>query len=372
MVAKLREGWVLISASVAWEDGSAKVRAGPFEFIVQSALVGEGDHPTVDYAVYGLAMLSMSARLAISIEQPVSTDTAARITRIARAFELFDLPYLGRLDLTFSQLVPPVTLTGRQKGIVCVSGGIDSAHAALRAKAEHGFTHGLLIAGADYPYQGSAGFDELETRVRRICGIVGLELAIVRTSVREVPCLWEMMHGLNLAMCLNCLAPRFELGGFALDYSGIEDLYRHPWGNSRPLASLLSRPSFPILTFGSDEGRIEKLEEIMRRAPAIADHLSVCWVDISTGNNCGRCHKCTITRLALHSCGIDDTVAFPKEPPLAELIAGWSFPDSTPLQQVMRLRALELLWNLPADSPYRPLIADYDKRLNEWLKQAAR
>lgn len=353
----------MLDAHCTWRNQAAQVVAGPYAFVVECPLIVPSDHATVDFAIFGLAILSMSANTGIHVGQPVSRDTVVQIEKLRLAFELWDIAGLGPLQLTFSNIVDSQR-QGAENKIVCLSGGIDSGYAAIRAKRDLGFTHALLIAGADYPHEGGPAFEQLAARVACISGLIGLEPVILRTSIRNVPFNWEMLHSLTLGMCLNFLAPKFAGGGFALDHTGPQELYIFPWGNSRPLATLLSRPSFPIASFGADEDRLEKLRVIVTECPEAADHLSVCWEDRTTGGNCGTCHKCARTRLGFHAMGIDEPAAFPHRPALETLISKWPMPTTAGRYRAMRLIVLELLSHLP-HSPYRPYLLDYARRLSE-------
>lgn len=355
-------GHELIDANITSDGPTAHISAGPYEFFVECSAIEAGDPQTFDFAVYGLAVLSMSAQMPIHIRQPVSSDTASQFEKLRRAFELWDIEGLAPLQLTFSDVVEPRPHSSQRK-VVCVSGGIDSGYAAIKAKRDLGFTHALLIAGADYHHDGGPAFDELADRVGAICRFIGLELITLRTSIRTVPFNWEMLFTLNLGMCLNFLAPGFAAGGYALDYSGPQELYAFPWGNNRPLAALLSRPSFPIIHFGADEDRWEKLGAILNEGPGLADWLSVCWEDHMTGGNCGKCYKCSTTRLLFHSFGIDAPAAFPVRPPLEQLIGNWPLPTTAAHFKRAKVRTLELLAHLP-DSPFRPDLLEFNRKLD--------
>ena len=137
-------------------------------------------------------------------------------------------------------------------------------------------TRGLLIAGADYPSIEHRGFVDLRSRVSNIMQTLGMSLVVVETDIKKLPFNWEMLHSLNLAMCLSYLSPKFVAGGFAMDNTPQQDLARHPWGNSAALCKTMSLGYFPITPLVGELDRVEKIAAIAERDPALLRQLSVC------------------------------------------------------------------------------------------------
>ena len=117
--------------------------------------------------------------------------------------------------LKLNNIVEATHPKSSQPGLICLSGGIDSTFAALECQNEHNISHGLLIAGADYPSKDSPGFISLKSRVDKIASTLNLDLVVVETSIRKHGFQWEMLHTLNLAMCLNLNAHQFGFGVIA-------------------------------------------------------------------------------------------------------------------------------------------------------------
>ena len=329
--------------------GRITVIAGPHRFWIESDdTTLPGRHATVDFAVYGLAGLSMSAGLSLTIDDPVSRAMASTLARMTQAFDLLALPRLHPLRITLTQVVDDPAVPVPDRGLLCLSGGIDSTFAATEAR-HHGVTHGLLIAGADYPDAECAGYRELRQRVDGIARRLGLQLTEVRTTIRTVPFRWDMLHALNLAMCLTFLAPDFRQGAFALDNTLLQDLARHPWGNSAGLASTLGQRSFPIHSYGQNHDRVEKLRAIAATDPGLLPLLSVCWRDTAQGGNCGACTKCVMTRLNLLAISQPEAAMFPDAPPLQAALSALRPSRKPRVARGELLRLSENLWHLPDD-----------------------
>ena len=356
-------------ARLTWSGRRAEIAAAGHSFFIESDAVAQGDHGRADFAAFGLAILSMSAGVAIRLDQPVSHGVAGALQRLAQAFDLWQWPGLHPLRLWLPHIAPDVVPQGDAR-IICASGGVDSTSSAIEARAE-GFTHGLLIAGADYPHDSVTAYGELKDRVEAICRTLGLTLIEVRTSLRQAPCNWEMLHTLGLAMCLYFVSPGFRAGGFALDNSLTQDLARHPWGNSAALAWILGSGPFPIHGYGQHRDRIDKLRLIAAQTPQLVGHLAVCWRDTGSGGNCGACEKCTWTRLALLCCGLDESVAFPAAPPLAEAVRSRSVPARLYNVRGMYVRLVELLWHLP-EGPEKALVGAHIIQLRKVMRQMER
>ncbi len=356
-------------ARLTWNGRRAEIAAAGHSFFIESDAVAQADHGRADFAAFGLAILSMSTGLSIRLDQPVSRGVAGALQRLAQAFDLWQWPGVHPLRLWLPVIASDVAPQGEAR-IICASGGVDSTSSAIEARAD-GFTHGLLIAGADYPHDSVMAYGQLKYRVGAICSTLGLALVEVRTSLRRAPCNWEMLHSLGLAMCLYFVSPGFRAGGFALDNSLVQDLARHPWGNSAALAWIVGSGPFPIRGYGEHRDRVDKLRLIAARAPELVGQLSVCWRDTGSGGNCGACDKCTWTRLALLCCGLEESAAFPSAPPLADALRSRGVPQRLFNVKGMHVRLVELLWHLP-EGPEKVLAGAHLLRLRQVMRQMER
>ncbi|WP_167852820.1 hypothetical protein, partial [Pseudotabrizicola sediminis] len=264
-----------------------------------------------------LAAISSRTNRTIRFDQPVSASAVDAISRINYTFWLWSLASISppRLELTNIVPDPVVEDSGHQKKVICLSGGVDSVSSAIAAKAESNYTHGLLIAGADYPSAEHQGFIELQDRVDAICKIIGLDLVVVETNFRTMMSLdWELHHSFLLAMSLHYHSDLFSEGSYALDAPPINEIIQHPWGNCFALMHLFSLKALPLRAYGNLMHRAERAKFISNYSTELINKLSVCWVDTSTGSNCGHCLKCRRTRDIFDHIGISTKEMFKNHP----------------------------------------------------------
>ncbi|MDT8344877.1 MAG: hypothetical protein RQ752_10660 [Thermohalobaculum sp.] len=318
----------------------------------------------VDFALFGLAALSMSDNIEITVDQPVSASAARQIAMLAHVYHAFALVNIAplRLDLTNIVADPSPIATGRK--IVCFSGGADSTAGAVEAVTRHGYTHALLIAGADYPSADHPGFIDLRVRVGRMADRLGLGLVTVETDIRALRVNWRMTHALCIAMCLHAHGAVFDAGGFGADTSDLADLVCHPWGMSNGLIDTLGTALLPVDLFNRTLWRPERLARIISHDPALARDLAVCWVDTRSSGNCGTCQKCLRTRMNLQSLGFDASGMFAQTPDLLATVRALDVPASFTSIRLELSRMSEVHHFMPA-GPLRTAVGLHVEQLRE-------
>ena len=133
----------------------------------------------------------------------------------------------------------------------------------LLCRAVESGTDSLLIKGADYLLNETAGFEDLKNRVAGISSELGLQTTIMETNLREFMTNYKMQHAGMLASCLHCLgAIGFAHGAYAADYPRWQEIIAFPWGNLSGIADTLTTQSFPISHVGEEFGRSEKIKRI--------------------------------------------------------------------------------------------------------------
>ncbi|MDT8344876.1 MAG: hypothetical protein RQ752_10655 [Thermohalobaculum sp.] len=317
-----------MDAHITQHGDTAAVRVGDRAFAVQTPpgwLTGIG---AVDFALFGLAAISMSDNIEITLHQPVTASAAESLERLTYTYRSFTLASLAPLRLRLTTVLPdpPVPATGRK--ILCLSGGIDSTAAAIEAVTRHGYTHALLVAGADYASAAQPGFADLRMRVERNAARLGLQLLVVETGIRALAVDWELTHALCLAMCLHALDGQFDAGGVGADVPEAGDLIQHPWGSGHAVFGLLGTRTLPIDRFNHTLRRPEKLARIVAHEPGLAHELSFCWRDTTIGGNCGACFKCMRTRMNFIAIGADATGLFRDTPDILTYVRALSVPKS--------------------------------------------
>lgn len=349
-----------VTATVEAQQDRTIISAGNRTIFIRTLNTPQPTHQTADFAVFALAALSMSTNTHITLQSPVTKAAVKAVADLTYATKLWLMPGIAPLRLAFTNVIESPLPQTRNDGILCLSGGVDSTSVAVTARAA-GYTHALLIAGADYPTAKSPGYLELQSRVQTTTNLLGLQLVQVETDIRKQPFAWEMLHSFNLAFCLHYLSPQFAFGGFALDNTPVQDLARHPWGNTAALAGLYGFPEFPIAGLGGNMDRNQKVEKIAEVAPQVLPHLSVCWQNIKIGGNCGVCPKCTQTRLNLLCAGVDDRPVFPNHPPLIDLIPKMQLPRHYTALRGFVIRMSEITQRLP-EGPLLDAAAKFEAR----------
>lgn len=227
-----------VTASVTLSGREPIVTCGRYRFVLRGPDGIAEAHEVVDFAAFGLAVLSMSANIEIHLDGPISEPTAHAIDNMAHAFAPCGMPRVAPLRPRPNTIVaaPPAPDTNHK--LPCMSGGIDSTASGVTDGRAQGFTHALLIAGADYASAETSGYLGLRERVQRICAPLDLSLVEVETDIRRLPFLRGMLHGLNLIMCLHFVAPRFAAGAFACDNTPAQDLASTPGATTAPFPAL--------------------------------------------------------------------------------------------------------------------------------------
>ncbi|MEM9433312.1 MAG: hypothetical protein AAGA12_05270 [Pseudomonadota bacterium] len=357
------------TVNIRFEGSEAIVDLGDTTFVVRSTLPAV-ERVECNFVVYGLLAMSLTYGAKFKVEAPVTRQMRGVLAELTYAFEVWQIPGLFDPQIELLNVIDEPAAPATSDKIICLSGGLDSTGGAVHAVRDHGFTHGLLIAGADYPTSQSPGYIELRGMVGGLAEKFGLEVVEVETDMRKYRYDWPFLHGLNLGMCLSFLSPHFAMGGIGLDNSAAQDLVRHPWGNTGALAHAMSRPGFPILGFGATEDRVQKLKSVVDFAgPEILRDLSVCWENPEHGYNCGKCTKCIQTRLNFVCAGLEEDLAFDTSIALIDLIDRLPRPQKLKNLRGTFLRTSEFLKYLP-DGPLRDRLQPYYAKLKSRLRHS--
>lgn len=255
-----------------------------------------------DFALLAAFISSLTTGEKLHIDYPVTGTALRQFDHYSRALRMLSPGRFEIPQVICSNIICPDTGNNKsEKKIVTLSGGIDSTYAAFSTKLKDpAYTHCLLIKGFDYPLNNVAGFGELRLRVERIANEIGLQLIVVETNLRDEISHYGLQHTGALSCCLHLMAGAgFDGGGYAADFTAMGDVLRAPWGNCMGIASTLTTDDFPIGYLGSEVGRTGKIKWLSEQRPVVFRYLSVCHKDKSIGGNCGKCEKCTRTRIGL-------------------------------------------------------------------------
>ena len=333
-----------VDARLRWDGDGAIVEVGTRRFEIRSDSAGVSRHALADFALYGLAGLSMTHNLAIHLDAEVSGSALDRLDRMSAIWMTWIHADAYPLALTATSVVDDGGPPRGSGGVMAFSGGIDSAYAALDAAAD-GYTHAMLIDGMAQVHEKAGAFALQRERVARQTGMLGLDLVTVRTDYGRLRADVALFHTYMLAMALHFAGRDRAYGGFAADNPLFMDLERHPWGNNPVVAAHLGSARFPVRHRGADACRTEKLTAIARRLPGLLPLLTVCSGGDEPGRNCGRCDKCVRTRLGFLAAGVDASGVFVHAPdPAAHILAlsGRQLPRAEIRAHRFRLAEIEL------------------------------
>jgi 7-cyano-7-deazaguanine synthase in queuosine biosynthesis len=319
-----------------------------------------------DAGAFALAAVSMSCNAEITFDYPISRGCADKLQKLASTYRMWSIPSLAPLRLNTPIIYDDLS-TSHKSGILCLSGGLDSTHAAICAKENNDdITGALLIAGADYENTESAGFSELSQSVQKIADRFELNLHIAETTIFFHGFNWDQLHGFNLAACLNLFSNQYGFGAYAQDFTLAQSLYVHPWGNNQALSELFSTTNFPTKTYGTEATRIQKLGKVLEFDEKIVANMSVCYEDRSLGGNCGKCRKCLQLRANLEANNAANIATFADSAPIAKSVRQLEVPESISGIKTIMAFTTDLVDALP-DNETRAAFADYENRLREKL-----
>jgi hypothetical protein len=265
---------------------------------------------TVDAFVAAALAPTMKLGGPLVVEGPVSDAFLARVAEIQRVFEVWRVDEyhdryrtFRRIEVHAQQRAEP--LVGDGVGAF-FSGGVDSFDTLLRLGGD--LTALLFIDDFEHHFEPDLR-DAVADNVRRVADASGLPLIRVETNSRDLflPYVSRQYQGSFLTSVALLHAP--ELAVVHLSTS-VDLSMLTPWGTHPMLDGLFSAGGQRIEHGPIDVTRFEKVQRIAD-SPLALEHLRVCW---NPAFNCGRCHKCVRTMLALHAIDrLDDAVTLPAD-----------------------------------------------------------
>jgi hypothetical protein len=322
-----------ITATVTWEDRAFPEQELFFEFHYGEegnlCYSGDAGEPSADAflaACFPLAAVHGEARVRIE-GQP-----CPMLVEGLRTVHAWWASW-GGVSVAAPEIEAParqsrLKLTGERRGVVFLSGGVDSLHALMRNRHLYRsddpayMRDGLFIHGFDIgkrtrdPENGH--FQMLLRRLEPVATEAGLRLIRCRTNLRHLPTkpdFWYYRHnGAALAAVGHAATrgPAFLFVGGSYDVANPVTIGSHP-----AVDGLLSSQRVTVIHDGSRFPRLQKVRELANWPTALAA-LRVCQANLPGRVNCGRCEKCLRTRLELLAAGIEETEAFgPSLTPIA-------------------------------------------------------
>ncbi|MFY2822961.1 hypothetical protein [Ruegeria sp. MALMAid1280] len=207
----------------------------------------------------------------------------------------------------------------KNRGVIqTFSGGVDSIFTLQRPlspinTASDGTSRSaVLVHGFDIPRSNQKDFDALRKRIEKITDAAGVELHVVKTSLRDsLPSNWEHSHGAALAGILHLYAHDNYAGAIASsDPYNYVSFVPHAWGSSPATDYLLSGDEIEIIHDGAGYSRPQKIAYLAEEWRQMLELAQFCWEGDDRSENCGECDKCIQTRLALRAAGQDELICF--------------------------------------------------------------
>jgi hypothetical protein len=211
-----------------------------------------------------------------------------------------------------------------EEAAVFMSAGLDSIYSLYDLTEYLPVGHpkrpsaGLLI---DYRWRGLSDaeaalrFEERQQRCRILLESRGLRLETIRTNLRILMPggnFWtRRYHGAMLAaMAHFCSARLGECNissSIAVTYDNDIDV-SYPWGSHPMLDPLFSSAHMEIKHYGMEVRKADKVR-MLGEWPEGLLQLHVCTSKQANGRNCGRCKKCTKTKMYLVANGLEQALA---------------------------------------------------------------
>lgn len=189
------------------------------------------------------------------------------------------------------------------------SGGVDSFYTLLKniaGKSSPKLSHLILVQGFDIELSNTALFDEAKIRLTHIAQQYKLHLLTVKTNIRTITdsyVLWNFAHGGALGAVAQFLS-----NGFSTIFVPSTDSYKQffPWGSHPDLDKHWGSGAIALLHDGNEANRTEKIAAYIARSSLALKHLRVCYKNIKSQYNCGKCSKCLRSQVELRAVGAGD------------------------------------------------------------------
>lgn len=261
-------------------------------------------HPLADVAeVWGTALCLPAARAGAVLRLPGPVDGTWRSgvqANVAAAARWWGGDAVLRLEAPeptgrFGRAAADRPAPGRA---LCFTGGVDSFFSLL--VGDHRPTHLLYVLGFDVEVADGRRAVAVTAAVEDVAGAVGLEVVIARSDLRRHPAFasisWEHTHGAALAAVAHSLHP--TIGTLVIPPSYATSRLQ-PWGSRPDLDPRWSVPGRLQVEHGDASGR--RMDRVLAIAhhPLVHRHLRVCWQNLGSELNCGRCEKCVRTMVML-------------------------------------------------------------------------
>lgn len=254
-----------------------------------------------DFLVLALVFFAMRRGCDLHIDGTVSSQLLINLEEFQRAWSMWVPKVYRPIRITAREELPDGAPSVERVAVAAFSGGVDATFAMVRhvidspARDRCRIATAVLVHGFDIHLKHDAGFRQAYDNAREMTAAMKVPLSTVRTNWRELGReFWEHEFCAGLSACMALFGEVATIG-----LMGSDEDYEHfvlPWGSNPITNHLLSSAAFQNLTEGGAFSRTEKVR-VIASLPDVSDRLRVCWQGPQTGKNCGRCEKCTRTKL---------------------------------------------------------------------------
>jgi ABC-type nitrate/sulfonate/bicarbonate transport system substrate-binding protein len=317
--------------------------------------------PLADPWALSALFTAMGRGATLSVHGPVSRSLLANLWLFQKIWAAWSPGAYTPVDVEAERELDPGAAEGAE-ALLAFSGGVDSCFSALRGvRGRWGrgrIAAGLTVHGFDVPIAERAQFAGVRAKAARLLGSLGLESLTLETNVRELPGIWNQVHGAATAAALHWFAGRFAAGVVASTLPLARAAT--PYGTHLLTDQLLGSLRFPILHDGADSARLDKVVPLAGW-PEAMENLRVCWEGSRKDRNCGVCEKCIRTKLEFLANGLELPATLTPAP-TADEILGWNIKKEWQMRQIDGLIERSREKGLAA-SPWFPPLLERRRRL---------
>ncbi len=252
---------------------------------------------------FGAALLvpSLAAGRPLRLAAPACDLWAQNLASLTNEFRRLWYPEAPR-PIVVPAPIPSLRAARSAGTALCFSGGVDAFYTLLRGG--HAIDRLVYAGGYDVPLRDRRRTADVISRLRAVAAETGSASSVIRTNLRRHSVVkrtpWLRVFGGGLAAVGHLLGR--EIGRLLISSDGLG--FEHPDIGSRSSTDHLhSSASLGVEHVAATVTRLEKIRSLAGE-PLVQRHLRVCWKNVGTHLNCGRCEKCLRTMLALEACGM--------------------------------------------------------------------
>lgn len=297
-----RPGTVRLTGTVTYDTGTPSREEVWYEV---------GDHRREDLSTSGNPWLVSLLPLAMTLGEPLRLSVPVDQVLLDRCHQVMEIwkAWYPRLHLVAIEADTRTPMDSAGRTALFFSGGVDSFSSLLRHQAPDETAYHtpiddlIMIWGADVALGQAQAFARMRQRYQPVASATGKRLVDVATNLRETR--WRetdwarLSHGAFLASVGLSLERGYRRLLIASSIPVSHGM--GGWGSHLMVDPLFSTSSTQVVVDAAGESRERKVERVAESELAL-NNLRVCWRS-GTDQNCGACHKCYRTMIALELCG---------------------------------------------------------------------